>query len=144
MNPMKRTPQIDPEWYRKSTQNRSGGRFLNTSGSEEQGKTTRNVAIDMAMDHCVEEKDEELESEVQPAVPGGGGRWEAGLERGRALTADCASLSRSSSFSSMQRSIAISIATFRVVFPYSVDISIGFRNKRRSVLSSLPCGRPRP
>ena len=61
-----------------------------------------------------------------------------------ALTADCASLSRSSSFSSMQRSIAISIVTFCVVFVCSPDISTGFGNKRRSVLSPLPCGRPRP
>ena len=68
MNPMKRTPQIDPEWYRKCPQNRSGGRFLNTSGSEEQAKTTRNVAIEMAMDLCIDEKDEERESEAQSAV----------------------------------------------------------------------------
>ena len=40
-----------------------------------------------------------------------------------ALTADCASLSRSSSFSLIQRSRAISIATFRVVFACSPDIS---------------------
>ena len=33
MLPNKRTGQNDPEWYRKSLQNRSGGRFLDTSGS---------------------------------------------------------------------------------------------------------------
>ena len=35
-------------------------------------------------------------------------------------------------------------ATFRVVFACSPNISTGFGNKRRSVLSPLPCGRPRP
>ena len=99
---MKRTPQIDPEWYRKCSQNRSGGRFLNTSGSEEQAKTTRNVAVEMAMDLCIDEKDEERQSEAQ------------------------------------------SIATFRVVFACYPDISTSFGNKRRSLLSPLPCGRPRP
>ena len=33
MLPNKRTGQNDPEWYRKSLRNRSGGRFLDTSGS---------------------------------------------------------------------------------------------------------------
>ena len=89
-------------------------------GKNKERKTMRNVAIEMAMDLCIDEKDEERESEAQPAVPGGGGGW--GGARFFALTADCASLSRSSSFSSMQRSIAISIATFRVVFACSPDI----------------------
>ena len=31
----------------------------------------RNVEIEMAMDLCIEDKDEERESEAQPAVPGG-------------------------------------------------------------------------
>ena len=75
---------------------------MNTSGSEEQAKTTRNVAIEIAMDLCIDEKDEE------------------------------------------QRSIDISIGTFRVVFVCFLDISAGFGNKRRSVLFPLPCGRPRP
>ena len=55
---MKRTPQIDPEWYRKFSKNRSGGRFLNTSGSAEQAKTKRNVAIEIAMDLCIAEQHE--------------------------------------------------------------------------------------
>ena len=48
--------------------------------SREQAKTMRNVAIEMAMDLCIDEKDEERETEAQPAVPGrrremgGGGR----------------------------------------------------------------------
>ena len=33
MNPMKRTAQNDPEWYRKYVQNRSGGRFFETRNS---------------------------------------------------------------------------------------------------------------
>ena len=41
---------------------------MNTSGSEEQAKTTRNVAIEIAMDLCIDEKDEERESEAQSAV----------------------------------------------------------------------------
>ena len=36
--------------------------------SGEQAKTTRNVAIEMAMDLCIDEKDEERESEAQSAV----------------------------------------------------------------------------
>ena len=87
----------------------------------------------MAMDLCIDEKDEERESEAQSDVRAkkrargvGGGGW-GGWAGARffALTADCASLSRSSSFSSMQRSIAISIATVRVVFACSSDISTG-------------------
>ena len=35
--------------------------------SGEQAKTMRNVAIEMAMDLCIDEKDEERESEAQPA-----------------------------------------------------------------------------
>ena len=38
------------------------------SGSEEKAKTTRNVAIEMAMDLCIDEKDEERESEAQSVV----------------------------------------------------------------------------
>ena len=41
---------------------------MNTSGSEEQAKTTRNVAIEIAMDLCIDEKDEERESEAQSDV----------------------------------------------------------------------------
>ena len=33
--------------------------------SREQGKTTRTVAIEMAMDFCIDEKDEERESKAQ-------------------------------------------------------------------------------
>ena len=41
---------------------------MNTTRSKEQVKTTRSVAIDMAMDLCIDEKDEERESEAQSAV----------------------------------------------------------------------------
>ena len=70
----------------------------------------------MAMDLCIDEKDEERESEAQSDVRakkrarggGGVGRGEGELGGARffALT------SRSSSFSSMQRSIAISLSMF--------------------------------
>ena len=58
---------------------------MKPSGSEEQAKTTRNVAIEMAMDLCIDEKDEERESEAQSVVRakkrarGVGGRGEGGL-----------------------------------------------------------------
>ena len=39
VNPMKHTPQNDPEWYRKCPQNRSGGRLLNPSGSQKSART---------------------------------------------------------------------------------------------------------
>ena len=71
------------------------------------------------MDLCIDEKDEERESEAESTVKG----EEACAPPPPlpadpfhalffALTADCASLSRSSSFSSMQRSIAISRSMF--------------------------------
>ena len=34
VNPMEHTAQNNPEWYRKCSKTRSGGRFLNTSGSQ--------------------------------------------------------------------------------------------------------------
>ena len=47
--------------------------------SGEQAKTTRNVTIEMAMDLCIDEKDEERETEAQSVVRAkkrarGGGR----------------------------------------------------------------------
>ena len=53
----------------------------------------------MAMDLCIDEKDEERESEAQSVVRAKKrARGERGGARFFALTADCASLSRSSSF----------------------------------------------
>ena len=75
----------------------------------------------MAMDLCTDEKDEERESEAQSDVRAKkragaeGGEEAGGGARFFALTVDCAPLSRSSSFSSVQRSIAISLSMFCVV-----------------------------
>ena len=120
----------------------------------------------MAMDLCVDEKDEERESEAQAAVrPKKRAEWGGrGGARFFALTSDWASLSRSSSFSSMQRSIAISLSMFSVVHGRFVVrlfvVFVGVALRAASILKNhvfwyqskktwfpfllmLPCGRPR-
>ena len=85
---------------------------MNTSGSEEQAKTTRNMAIEMAMDLYINEKDEKRESDAQPAVRAEARKGEAGPSPPPRAPSPSRLLEPCSLASLMQSSIAISLATF--------------------------------